>query len=363
MNPQKRQEGAIDPLISIEGGVEYLTTITFGETDVDVIVDTGSSDTWLIQSGFKCVNANNAPQSEGACNFGPPYPGNFGYAEIPGVNFNISYGDGEFVTGNFGNIDITVAGITVPGQTAALGNYAYWNGDGVSSGLMGLAYSGLTSEYKGTDPHKDKSSNRNLYDPIFTSMYKDDLVDSVFSMAIERSEQGTDGGYIAFGGLPPVKYTGNFATTPIQVTNQPGFVGSGTFLFYAMTPQAFQYNGYTVAQSQAYIVDSGTTLIYAASDVAAGVAKMFNPPAKSQGGLYTVRCNAKAPGFGVKIGGTVFQVSAEDLIVDNGDGTCISGVQDGGSGPFILGDVFMKNVVVVFDVGAAELRFAAHVKY
>ena len=39
---------------------------------------------------------------------------------------------------------------------------------------------------------------------------------------------------------------------------------------------------------------------------------------------------------------------------------CISGISNGEIyAPYILGDVFMKNVLVVFDVGAGELRFAS----
>jgi aspergillopepsin I len=119
LNLQKRQDGESTPLIASGGGVEYLTQITFGQTNVDVIVDTGSSDTWLIESDFQCVNSNGASQAQSACNFGPTYPGTFGSSQIPNVNFNISYGDGEFVTGNFGTINITVAGITVPQQTVS----------------------------------------------------------------------------------------------------------------------------------------------------------------------------------------------------------------------------------------------------
>jgi aspergillopepsin I len=118
-NPQKRDGGSSTPLISAGGGVEFLTQITFGTTAVDVIVDTGSSDTWLIQSNFKCVDASGTAQAQSACNFGPTYPGTFGSNKIPNANFNISYGDGEFVTGDFGTEDITLAGITVPSQTVS----------------------------------------------------------------------------------------------------------------------------------------------------------------------------------------------------------------------------------------------------
>jgi hypothetical protein len=29
-------------------------------------------------------------------------------------------------------------------------------------------------------------------------------------------------------------------------------------------------------------------------------------------------------------------------------------------GVYVLGDVFLKNVVAVFDIGASEMKFAAH---
>lgn len=73
-----------------------------------------------------------------------------------------------------------------------------------------------------------------------------------------------------------------------------------------------------------------------------------------------MNCNAIAPAFAVKIGGVVFSVDKRDMIMDDGtgQGTCQGGVSDGGTyAPYVLGDVFMKNAMVVFDVGASELRF------
>ena len=54
------------------------------------------------------------------------------------------------------------------------------------------------------------------------------------------------------------------------------------------------------------------------------------------------------------------------MILDAGDGTCITGIDDGGSATsdlFILGDTFQKNVVTIFDVGAVELLFAPNEDY
>jgi hypothetical protein len=44
-------------------------------------------------------------------------------------------------------------------------------------------------------------------------------------------------------------------------------------------------------------------------------------------------------------------------IVDPPTGYCAVAVASGGDGPYILGDVFMQNVVAVFDAGAAQMRF------
>lgn len=37
---------------------EYIASIEFAGQPFEVIVDTGSSDTWLVQSGFTCVDEN-----------------------------------------------------------------------------------------------------------------------------------------------------------------------------------------------------------------------------------------------------------------------------------------------------------------
>ncbi|KAF2395913.1 acid protease [Trichodelitschia bisporula] len=352
---------ATAPLISAGGGVEYLVSITYGGADVSVILDTGSSDTWLVQSGFSCVDASGAAQAEAACGFGPLYNGSFGAGEkIADQNFNITYGDGEFVTGDMGYKDVTIAGLTASHQEVALGTYAYWNGDSISSGLLGLAYAAITSAYAGTVPSQD--TTQEPYSPVFTTMYTQNVTSPMFSLALQR---GANAGYLALGGLPPVTVSGSWARAPI-LQSVVRRTGMAEYAFYTLVPDALVYGGRSHANSAQYIVDSGTTLVYLPSAVAQAVNNAFTPKAKliaSQGG-YFVQCNAKTPDFGVTIGGVVFKVSAADLVYQNqrdpASGLCLTGVQDGGSGPYILGDVWMQNVVAVFDVGAAEMRFAAH---
>ena len=117
--------------------------MTFGTETFEAIVDTGSSDTWLVETGFKCVNiTDSAPLPEADCYFGPTYNVTDTFKQIPDENFNITYGDGEFLTGIVGTEEVTLAGIKVK-QEVALVNYAAWEGDSTTSGLIGLAYPAL----------------------------------------------------------------------------------------------------------------------------------------------------------------------------------------------------------------------------
>ncbi|KAH8650008.1 aspartic peptidase domain-containing protein [Xylariales sp. PMI_506] len=356
---------ALDDLFS----EEYVGPISFGDQSFEVIFDTGSSDTWLVQSGFQCVDDEGNDQDEADCYFGPPFNGTFAYGEIPDINFNIEYGDGEFLTGVFGYEDVTIAGITVQKQQVALVNYAYWYGDNETSGLTGLAYPYLTSAYSGTNASEDTGADFVEYDPLFTTMVEQNLSAPYFSLALSRNSPD---GYIAFGGLPPVEHEGDFASSPILLLdiNEP-YENISQYAFYTIIPDAYVLaNVSTSAAGIPVIVDSGTTLLYLPTNIAEPVLNAYDPPAIyiDDEGAYFVPCNATAPEFGITIGGKTFTVSAEDLIyqdiIDTPSGLCLAGIVDGGTeGSFIFGDTFLNNVISVFDVGAAEMRFAARVPY
>lgn len=46
--------------------VEYVTEIAWNGIPINVILDTGSSDSWLVQDGFTCVDQQNRTQPVGA---------------------------------------------------------------------------------------------------------------------------------------------------------------------------------------------------------------------------------------------------------------------------------------------------------
>ena len=164
-------------LKEIEDGTEFLAPVKFGTKSFMAILDTGSSDTWLAETGFQCLNQTTGILlSEAECDFGPLYSRSQTFTPISDENFNISYGDGEFLTGTLGHEQVTLAGITVENQEVGIVNYAAWEGDGVSSGLIGLAFPAITSAYSGITPSLDTNITQVPYNPIFTNMYSEGKV-------------------------------------------------------------------------------------------------------------------------------------------------------------------------------------------
>jgi aspergillopepsin I len=201
-------------------------------------------------------------------------------------------------------------------------------------------------------------------------MYTQNLSAPLFSLAILRDISGPSG-YLSLGGTPPVDFVDDFTSTPILVTTITGYPKE--YDFYTIEVESVEVGRRSLAGGK-YIVDSGTTLNYMPTSIATAVNSAFSPPAvySNDVGAYIVDCKAKAPSLGITIGGTVFNTNALDMILlagtdANGNDICITGVVGGGINPsedvYILGDVFQKNVVSVFDIGATEMRFAARENY
>ena len=172
-----------------------------------------------------------------------------------------------------------------PKQKFALVDYAAWYGDGNSSGLIGFAYSTLTSAYNGSDPTQDHRGDAITYNPLFVNMYNASLISPIFSLAINRDP--SNGGLLALGGIPDVPHAPYWVSTPLLSfrvfadTQQPAYefytVAADGFAFSASPSTQFNVLGTTnplktpVTAPTNVIIDSGTSLVYAPNSVAKGV--------------------------------------------------------------------------------------------
>jgi hypothetical protein len=365
----------------------YIASISVGGQDLDIIIDTGSSDTWVVGGNFTCVDERGRRAPGGYCGFGSTFNGTF-QSVADTARFSIRYGDGTSVSGQVGYQNATVAGLTVQKQEMAFVDQAFWDGDGVTGGVMGLCYPITTRVFSSTNEtlKYPGSPTHRKYDPIFTSMYKQNLTPPVFSLAMNRTSES---GWLAFGGLPPVDHSPDFGKTPIRIVEADGAAALKTELsYYTIVPDDFifgdlnttnltysnpSWNASDHADVKPYqmpfIIDSGTTFSLFPESIARGYALQVPKPVFRYQDGYWALCDTKMPRFGMVIGGKTFWWKDEDLLLqdlqqdlprENGQIAtfCALGLMDIlPEGPYILGDNFLSGLVSVFDVGASEMRF------
>jgi hypothetical protein len=84
-------------------------------------------------------------------------------------------------------------------------------------------------------------------------------------------------------------------------------------------------------------------------------------------GAWFTSCDALVPFFYVILNGIQYLINPVDMIyrtmVDPLTGLCMTAIASGGTGPYILGDVFLQNVLAMFDVGDAKMRFISRPYY
>jgi hypothetical protein len=383
---RRAQSSSAIPITATGLATVFDVEVEFGNQSFLLQLDTGSSDTWVVQTGYECFNVTDNSQQlpQQACTYAnATYDMSNTFEQIPNQTFGVQYGVG-IATGIVGYEKVTLGGITIQRQEVGIVNKATNPGDGMNCGLVGFGYPSLTSAHAGNTVANDSNSlllNRIRYDTLFTNMYKQGLVDPYFSLAIERLPDNVPsgpGGYLALGGLPPVAHSSTFAKANVEITNTiPASFTNGTkeITEWTLTVDSITYGGNQshVTNSTPFqaVVDSGNPFNILPLEMADAVNKAFTPPAVtataanigSGQGLYIVQCDAVPPTFGVTIGGQTFHHNGRDLILPYGNNTCISTigavVPTAGISLAFLGDAFLKNVVAVFDFGKNEMRFAA----
>ncbi|KAJ6597804.1 acid protease [Mycena vulgaris] len=326
---------------------EYLVNITIGGQNFQVIIDTGSSDTWVVHKNFTCFDLSGNSVPAATCDFGPAQfdpAASPTFRLFPNVTFLVRYGSGESLSGLAGFETVSVGGLSISHQEIGVPNHiAPSLGDGVSEGVFGLAFPSLTSVWNTTDARNTSASSHLLYNPFFLNAF-----------SLSRSNRPTlkqeanepfvrNLGFLAFGGAVPVPVTKTAVTLPVQ-----RYAPNADHIFVPSnaTEAVYSYDA-VLTKNNNTILDSGTTLNWVPTNVA---------PTRhldADSGLYRVSCNATAPPFSV--------------VDSNGNAICISGTQDEGpdvpGNIFILGDVFLHNVVVTHNPVDGEVTLAQRAKY
>ncbi|KAL6237491.1 hypothetical protein BDW75DRAFT_228677 [Aspergillus navahoensis] len=372
-------------MVSTEYGTVFDVEATIGGQTFQLLVDSGSSDLYVMKTGFTCLDKDSGlqlPEEECGYDLTRTYVVSDTYEEIPDQIFGIEYGAG-IASGVMAFEEVTVAGVTIPKQRIAVADKSTPMGDGVNSGLLGLGYPSLTSAHPSniTD-NTTYWFHRLPYKPALCEMYDQGLIkEPYFAHVLARSplnESGpVFGGYLSLGELPPVEHNDSWAVAPVEIMNNIPLNFTSykrTRSYWALTLSASLGSNSTRSNSsvvsapfQAFL-DSGNPLSYIPSQIADPLNNRFSPPGVYNKTLqaYVVDCNAKAPAsFSLEIDGQTFTHDPADLIYQTGEGICISSI--GNSDEIrllddlqlnVIGVPFLKSVVSVFDIGKNEMRFA-----
>lgn len=245
---------------------QYAIDCTWDGVPMSLLFDTGSSDTWAVQDGFKCENNYGEVHSQMACGFGKPFLEGFSGETLNDVHFKVAYGSGEEASGPMGFSDIACGGMAVSQTQVGLANRTYWHGNNITSGILGLAYPSLTSAFFG--PIGDEAPwNTVTYPPFLTTAISQGVMEPTFSVAILKNSSD---GVLAWGGTPPIPYDEKTnATTDLIIANLVEQDETAwRYSFYTIIPDGIRWGSTTDEARYPYIVDTGTTM-------------MFLPPRKS----------------------------------------------------------------------------------
>ncbi|KAI5296309.1 Type I transmembrane sorting receptor [Ascosphaera acerosa] len=295
--------------------LQYLVPATVGKTEVNLQLDTGSSDLWVYGRDNK--HASKHPVYE---------PSEHG-RRIQNASWELSYADGASAYGQVWTDTFTIGGVSMANQgieTASYASPALVN-DANCDGVLGLGFSSINYAKP-----KQKTFFENVVDQLDQPLFTADLA------------HGSPGRY-DFGYIDESRFDKDI--TYVDVDTSAGYWG--------FTVDEFLSGDQLVAAEMRSIADTGTTLLSMNVNVALAWATRNAGHVDAGSDLWLVNCTTKLPDIHFKIKGRTVTVPGNSGIEAQG-GSCYTAVQNGGAGPNILGDIFFQSQLVVFELDKAR---------
>ncbi|KNZ56645.1 uncharacterized protein VP01_2356g1 [Puccinia sorghi] len=331
----------------------------------NVILDTGSSDLWLVGQGASSSSTSRAgegmsigsPTASSTSATGVPFaPSSSSSFKSNSNTFQITYGSGS-ASGTVGTDTITQGSYTVTNQAFAVVNKAtsgLLSGD--VSGIMGMAFQSLASTNSA---------------PFWQSAKIDTFAFGITRFVnISSATDVEPGGVMTLGGINNTLFQGDVNYIPLK---------SQSYWLIAMDSVSINGQVLIGSQSNAVAIDTGTSLIGAPTSVVAAVYAQIPGARAASGsyqGYYEFPCSAN-PVMALTFGGKAYPIAADDFnvgAVDSDGKMCLgsifavessstntSGSKSSNSPAWIIGDSFLKNVYTVFRAsgdGGAAVGFA-----
>ena len=345
----KRQQTVEQPLDNLLR--YYAANITLGTPPqpLQLLIETGSSDLWV-----------NTPVSEqcqkaDGC-VGGTYDANASstYRSI-NDDFNITYVDGDTVSGNYSSDVLTIGGVSLEAFQFGVGEVS-------TSPEMVLGIGYASSEIQVSRNGQDPYPNLPL-----ALVNGDHIKSNAYSLWL--NDLDADTGTILFGGVDRAKYQGNLVTKPILGTN-------GQYAQPSLEVTGLRIHGQDVSSTSipfTAALTCGSTLTYLPTDIATMIFNQSNVIYTAEGGYaYTACSNRTSNPIEFDFDGLQISIPQSELIMDGffpdeedpfttetGERACLFGIVPAtGGNTLTLGDTFLRSVYVVYDLARNEISLA-----
>ncbi|KAF1914320.1 aspartic peptidase domain-containing protein [Ampelomyces quisqualis] len=347
-------------------GRAYLAKVTVGSQPVALAIKTASPNTWVTEEGFICLDHQREVElDQSKCRLGPLYNREKSETYIDDrVAFQQALMHGPGIRGHWAIDELGTGGVhggqfpnIMTPMLLGIAEAGMWNGENICSGSMGLSF-----------PRRAEAQDGQLRPTrsVLYSLFNQAFILPIFSLALNRptADDPSTGGFLGLGGIPNVKTDNRWVETPTTPIAQDLY---DDYIIrvegFNITPPAGSFSteppgGRYVSSRLRMAIDSGKSSLVVPNRVAAYFASLFKPAASydPREDRYFVPCNARenAPRIGIKIEGTSYFISTEDLLTPmpgrHGIPVCrLAVVPSNGLFP-TLGVAWLKNVVVEFDM-------------
>ncbi|GJE97844.1 aspartic peptidase A1 [Phanerochaete sordida] len=322
------------------GAVTYTAEVQVGSppTTFSLIVDTGSSNTWIGAS---------TPFTETST------------SHDTGAQVAVEYGSGLFFGEEFLDQVSLGSGLTVVNQSIGVAEETF--GFTGVDGILGIGPTDLT---------EDTTSAGGMVPTILDNAFGLGMVATKeIGISFKPTTNFSDkNGELTFGGVDTTKFTGPLTTVPITSTSPASdYVGIDQTITYGSFP------GRTILSPTAGIVDTGTTLLLLPTDSIAAYMEVTGAVMDDRTGLLSLSptqfSNLKSMFF--EIGDNVFEFTPDAQLWPRELNTAVGGEDSGiylivgdlgtptGEGlDFINGFAWLERHYFVFDSGANTASFA-----
>lgn len=269
------------------------------------------------------------------------------------TEFYIQYGDGTFALGTWGTDTIKVDGLEISNVSFAVANET-----DSSVGVLGIGLPGLETTNSGSLVTSARDAYE--YENFPLVLKRDGIINrNAYSLFLNSSDAQT--GSVLFGAVDHSKYTGTLYTIPL-INTLSGYSEPIQFevTLQGLGLQANDTNTTLTTTKIPALLDSGTTLAYFPSNLATMIARGVGATYSSLYGYYMMSCSDIDTSTEIiyDFGGFLIASPLENYIIQTSGSTCILGILPQSGNSIILGDTFLTSAYVVYDLENLEISLA-----